>query len=455
MQQTRTADADPAPWRTGDDAEPTALALQLAWSRAEPDRVGELCFAGRRGTLGREDGAFYRLRPGRRRATGPLRGPGISRRQLEVEPCGSGLAVRNLGRCGLRVDGADVDEAVVEPGGLVEIVDQALLWCTRTPVRLPELRAAEIDHPFGTPDRFGLVGEGPVSWALRDDLALVARLGGHVLVTGPSGAGKELAARTLHARSSRAEAAFVRRNAATLPEGLVDAELFGNLRNYPNPGTPERKGLVGEADGGTLFLDEIGALQADLQAHLLRVLDRDGEYQRLGESRVRHSDLRLIAATNRPPEALRFDLGARLKLRVEVPGLDARRCDVPLLIRHLLLRASSEEVVRERFCDEHGEPRVEPALVAALLRHSFSLHVRELEGLLYAAIVDARRDYIGLTPALQERLDGPREPAGDEPSAEVVTRALARHGGNVTAAARALGLRNRYALYRLMKKLEL
>lgn len=88
------------------------------------------------------------------------------------------------------------------------------------------------------------------------------------------------------------------RNAATLPEGLLDAELFGNIKNYPNPGTPERAGLVGEADGSTLFLDEIGEISQVAQAHLLRVLD-DGEYHRLGEAKARKSHLRLISATNR------------------------------------------------------------------------------------------------------------------------------------------------------------
>src|SRR6185503_16398678 len=115
------------------------------------------------------------------------------------------------------------------------------------------------------------------------------------------------AARALHELSPRAERRLVSRNAATLPSGLMDAELFGNAKNYPNPGMAERAGLIGEANGGTLFLDEIGELPAELQAHLLRVLDGDGEYQRLGDAQQRRSDFRLVAATNRDPSSLKHD----------------------------------------------------------------------------------------------------------------------------------------------------
>jgi len=103
---------------------------------------------------------------------------------------------------------------------------------------------------------------------------------------------------------------------------------------------PRSPGIIGEADGGPLFLDEIGELRHDLQAHLLRVLDRGGEYQRLGDARSRRSDFRLMAATNRPVDAPEHDLAARVAIRARVPGLDERRQDIPLLLRHLLAAPS-------------------------------------------------------------------------------------------------------------------
>jgi two-component system nitrogen regulation response regulator GlnG/two-component system response regulator HydG len=165
-----------------------------------------------------------------------------------------------------------------------------------------------------------MIGESPAAWDLREQLAAGAVQGAHVLLLGESGAGKELAARALHALSARSAGPFVARNAATIPDSLVDAELFGTAKNYPNSGSPERVGLVGEADGGHLMLDEIGELSDVHQAHLLRLLDRGGEYHRLGESHTRLSDLRLIAATNRYPASLKHDLLARFALHLAWKG---------------------------------------------------------------------------------------------------------------------------------------
>src|SRR5690606_5383103 len=105
---------------------------------------------------------------------------------------------------------------------------------------------------------FGIVGESPAAWALRDELAFVAARDLHVLLHGATGTGKELAARAIHGLGRSAGREMIARNAATLPAGIADAELFGNAKDYPNPGMRERPGLVGAADGSTLFLDELG-----------------------------------------------------------------------------------------------------------------------------------------------------------------------------------------------------
>jgi transcriptional regulator with GAF, ATPase, and Fis domain len=409
-----------------------------------------------------------RQRPGGLAAGGALESGGVSRIQLAVEPREDGIAVEQLARRPLKVAGDVVERAVVPFGATFEIDDQLLFYVTRRSVGGPA--AADTSAPFGEADRHGLVGESPAAWALRASVEFAARAPAHVLVHGPSGTGKELVARAIHAASTRGGRAMVARNAATLPDGLIDAELFGNVKGYPNPGMAERNGLVGEADGSSLFLDEIGELPAGLQAHLLRLLDRDGEYQRLGDSRVRRADLRVIAATNRDPASLKHDLAARLVVRVEVPGLEARREDVPLLLRAILgTIARHEPGLVERFRlsgDASRVPRfrVAAALVDALVKHAYTTHVRELERIVWTAVAESKGDLVMLGPATLAALAPPAAGADPtaaasedreetvDPGADAIRAALAEGKNSVTAAARTLGLRNRYVLYRLLKK---
>jgi two-component system nitrogen regulation response regulator GlnG/two-component system response regulator HydG len=219
---------------------------------------------------------------------------------------------------------------------------------------------------------------------------------------------------------------------------------------------PERAGLIGQADGGTLFLDEIGELPPDLQAHLLRVLDA-GEYQRLGESKRRVADIRLVAATNRLPEDLKEDLAARLGLRIHVPGLDERREDVPLLARHLLLRAATRDpqiasTYFEGWDGHAGEPRLSAALVRALVMHGYTTNVRELESMLWRAASSSSGSTLDLTDDVKKLVRVAAKPTR-ELGADEVRQALARHGGVKDKAWRDLGLPSRHALHRLMKKL--
>jgi len=266
----------------------------------------------------------------------------------------------------------------------------------------------------------------------------------------------------VHGLSSRHARELVARNAPTLPDALLDAELFGNAKSYPNPGMAERPGLIGQADGSTLFLDEIGDLPERSQAHLLRVLDAGGEYQRLGDAQVRRSAFRLIAATNRPLAALKHDLLARFTHRIVVPGLPERRDDVPLVLAELLRRiAHAHPVIAERFFERRAhvlaEPRLEPALVVRLLRHPFTHHVRELERLLWLAIGSADADYIGLTPAVEAELRDADTADDDASDASDIDRdallaAIAEHGRSPTRLAKHFALKNRYVLIRLLKK---
>ena len=467
---TLPGEADAAP-----EAPPPSLrALVIAWS-SEPHRVGEIAFVlGAPAVLGR--GAdptpeprlrFHRQRPGGVEPRPPLASPGLSRRQLVVSSTTDGLSIRCVGRCALELNGRPVDACVAVPGDVLRVGRELVLLCVERPAALPPCRAfpAEALPEFGEADAAGIVGESPRVWQLREALAFAARAATHVLLLGESGTGKELAARALHTLAAGAERArpFVSRNAATLPSGLIDAELFGNVKNYPNPGMPERRGLVGEADGGTLFLDEIGELPASLQAHLLRVMDADGEYQRLGEATLRRARVRVVAATNRPLGDLKKDFAARLTSRVELPPLDARREDLPLLASCLVLRAAARSPeVAGRFVASGRPPRarLSSALVAHLLRATFPLNARDLDGLLWEAMAESPGDVVeaparlvapALEPASRAR-PAPASPAG-EPSAEQIRAALEAHGGNMTESARALGLSSRFVLHRLMKKL--
>jgi MoxR-like ATPase len=444
--------------------EPTeSLALVIAWSAEEPERMGEVALFAERGvaqTLGRGEGdgeprvRFFRQRPGRLVPRGPLAGAALSRRQLGLTPSRSGLEVERLGRCALQVNGAPTDKAAVTPGDTLLLRGQLLLFCMRRvrsipqPVYFPDERWGA----FGEPDSVGMLGESPPVWRLREATAFAANATRHVLLHGDSGTGKELAARAVHELSPRRAKPFVSRNAATLPAGLIDAELFGNAKNYPNPGMAERSGLIGQADGGTLFLDEIAELPLEQQAHLLRVLDSDGEYQRLGDSTTRRSAFTLVGATNRDIATLKHDVAARFPLRIEMPPLDARREDIPLLVRHLLMLAAKKSPqIAGRFLSskDRAEARVDPALIEALLLRTYDNNIRELDALLWRAMAASPGD----TVVLIEELRGESSAKSrTEPEAEQIRAALKHAEGSVSVAARALGVKSRFALYRLMKK---
>jgi two-component system nitrogen regulation response regulator GlnG/two-component system response regulator HydG len=452
------------------DSAPVGPALVLLWSAKEPERAGEVLSFGARARgpwiFGRgpadEEGparvVLVRQRPGSDEATPPIGDPFVSRTQWRIDAEGDGLAIATVGRRALVVRGAAAESAVVQAGDFVELEGRLLFLCVRRPLLAP-LRHGATNHAFGGADAHGIVGEAPATWALRDVAAFTAGRHGHVLITGGSGTGKELVAHAIHAQSPRAAGPFVARNAATIPSGLIDAELFGNVAGYPNPGMPERPGLVGEAHKGTLFLDEIGEMPPEAQAHLLRVADTRGEYQRLGDAKRRTSDLRIIAATNRPPEALKHDVLARFPLRVHVPDLADRREDIPVLARHLLrVEAARDEHVRDAFFSggAAGEPRLSLALVQALAGHGYGANVRELMALLWRAISTSPGATLELTDAVREELDAPAEaqPARDvdDVSADEVRAALAKHHGVRERAWRELGLSSRHVLNRLMKR---
>ncbi len=463
MAATRTVTGGDLPWdRERRTRERTEWQLIIAWSVDEPERIGQSAIVSDVSVLGRgaaqaDDGArrlvFHSRRPGDAPPGPALAAARLSRAQLRLTP-GASLVVESIGRCPMLVDGEEVERVEAEEGDVIVLRNALVLCVARRPAFEALRSTAKPRFRFGDADPYGVVGESRAVWQLRDALAIAARSPHHVLVRGPSGAGKELAARSIHGLSSRGGKPIVARNSATFPAGLVDAELFGNAKNYPHSGSPERPGLVGEADGTTLFLDEIGELPEELQARLLRVLDRDGEFQRLGESRVRTSDLRVVAATNRPLDSLKHDVLARFGARVEIPPLSDRREDIPLLTRHVLahFRRDAADVVERFFQNDHAQ--LDPRLVEALLRHDYTHHLRELERLLWLAVSTSRDSFLALTPEVEAELRttarAPEKESTEEPTADAIRAALGKNG--VSEAARKLGLKSRYALYRLMKK---
>jgi DNA-binding NtrC family response regulator len=298
-----------------------------------------------------------------------------------------------------------------------------------------------------------LIAESP---AMQPVLRLMERVGpseANVLILGEHGTGKEVVARWLHASSVRAERPMIAVNLGGIPDGLFESELFGHVRGAFTDAKTDRIGRFELAEGGTLFLDEVANLPLPQQAKLLRVLET-GEFERVGASRPRRADVRVIAATNADIQSevkagrFREDLLFRLNtVEIRLPPLRERRPDVPLLAAHFLRRYAA----RYRKAAEFA-----PDAMELLLRHAWPGNVRELDHAIERAVLMAeggrvRARDVGLGGG------GGTDGAGalDQMSLEDVERvliqkALTRAAGNVSEAAKALGL-SRSALYRRLK----
>jgi two-component system, NtrC family, response regulator AtoC len=280
-----------------------------------------------------------------------------------------------------------------------------------------------------------------------------------VLIQGESGTGKELVARALHRRSPRADHAFVAINCGAIPEALIESELFGHKKGAFTDASSDKHGLFEEAHGGTLFLDEIGELPQNTQVKLLRAL-QEGTLRRLGETRDREVDVRVVAATVRDLRAevaanrFREDLFYRLNvLTVAVPPLRDRREDVPLLIEHFLARNNAKLGMRIRGVDD--------AARKLMLGYHWPGNVRELENVMERAMVLADGDFIRVED-LPDRLQTPdpiRAALGQSELSikktvrfveeTLIRRALEKTGGNRTQASKILEISHRALLYKL------
>ncbi|MFO8002892.1 sigma-54-dependent transcriptional regulator [Thioalkalivibrio sp.] len=261
----------------------------------------------------------------------------------------------------------------------------ALLLTLRAALRSSEQSQ---ERPASAPESAedcGLIGQTSGITTLRKQIHRIAAADSTVLIRGESGTGKEVAARAIHTLSPRADRPFVPVNCASIPEGLVEAELFGHAQGAYTGAVKARAGLVESAHGGVLFLDEIGELAPAAQARLLRVL-QEGEIRPVGANQARHVDVRLLAATHRDLEAMieagefRADLYYRLRvLEIRIPPLRERMEDLPLLAG--------------RFLDELGARFDKPGVVlsdeavARMMQYSWPGNVRELKNALERAVV--------------------------------------------------------------------
>jgi len=296
-----------------------------------------------------------------------------------------------------------------------------------------------------------LMGTSPALSAVKAMLRRAAPTDATVLLTGESGTGKELAARALHALSSRGAASFIALNCAALPSDLLESELFGHARGAFTGALADREGKFRQAEGGTLFLDEVGDMEPRLQAKLLRAL-QERVVDPVGASRPVPVDVRVIAATNRDLRDLvaagrfREDLYFRLAvLQIHMPPLRDCRDDIPMLFADAYRRAGG------------GTPTLEPGALRRLAAYGWPGNVRELQNLCQRLAVLHPGE-----PIVESMVPGAPEVAPEGASGEApqglwdveraaILAALERSGGNKSRAARALQVPRHVLLYRLKK----
>ena len=311
----------------------------------------------------------------------------------------------------------------------------------------------------------GFIGTSPKMQNVYDAIQMISNTDVNVLITGESGTGKNLAAKAIHELSSRSKHPFVRVSCPTVPENILESELFGYAKGAFTHAFQSKKGLLEEAEGGTIFLDEIGDISPAIQTKLLQVLD-EKEFKPLGQNKSVRVNARIITATNRDLEEkmnrneFRKDLFYRLQVTdIHMPPLRERKEDIPLLVEYFL----------EKYCARFDMSckQISNELMAVFLERRWDGNVRELANTLKKAIVLTPSSHIAVagmdwkTDPVSTGLDEdcPNElPYRDAKNkvlekfnSRYVSRILEKTGGNVTQAARLCGL-ERQSLQHIMKK---
>ncbi len=337
--------------------------------------------------------------------------------------------------------------------------NERLLSILRTQIELRQAlckgqRLEAENRLLRAPSRPVLIAE---SEAMQPVLEMIARIGpsdANVLITGENGTGKDVVAHHLHAASERAQQPLLTVNAGGLSEGIFESELFGHVKGAFTDAKVDRAGRFELADGGTLFLDEITNVPPGLQPKLLRVL-QTGEFERVGSSKTRRVNVRVLSATNADVNEevaagrFRQDLLFRLNtIVIRLPPLRERKEDVPLLARHFLHRHSQRyRKILEGF---------EAAALEMLEEHAWPGNVRELDHAIERAVLMARGSQVragdlGLRSSVPDGAGRLEEMSLEDVESFLIRKTLARFDGNVNRAAQSLGL-SRSALYRRLQK---
>jgi DNA-binding NtrC family response regulator len=403
-----------------------------------PDHGAELVSSGERAVIGTNDGADLRLSD---RA--------VSRFHCELVLHRHEVVLADLhSRNGTAIDGVPVLRAPLRDGAAIAIGSSRLRF---------QLDTEHIDIPLIAGQRFGLmVGASPAMRALMAQLARIAASDATVLIEGETGSGKELAAESLHREGPRRDGPFLVIDCGAIPQDLLDAELFGHARGAFTGADRERTGVFEAASGGTVLLDEIGELPPALQPKLLRVLESK-EIRRIGETDHRAVDVRILAATNRDLRAevnaqrFRADLFFRLAVvQVRMPPLRERRDDLSLLVDAILVQLGMAD-------DPLAGTLRTSTFRDGLAGHAWPGNVRELRNYLERCLVMRAP----VPPAESAATADPMPASGPVPlklarerwlrvfEHAYLTDLLARHDGNVSAAARSAGV-DRIHLYRLL-----
>lgn len=291
---------------------------------------------------------------------------------------------------------------------------------------------------------------------LIEVIKIVAKTNATVLITGESGTGKELVARAIHSQSHRPNKPFVAVSCAALPESLLESELFGHEKGSFTGAYVQKKGKFEFANGGTLFLDEIGEMSANIQVHLLRVLE-EKEFTRVGGNEPIKVDVRVISATNKDLRRaiangqFREDLYYRLNVvAIELPPLRERKEDIPLLAQHFLSKFALE--------NQKNITEFSPDAIKFLLEYDWPGNIRELENAIERAVILSKDSFITIADLPHENLLLTGSALVGKNIKEVeknhIMNVLCETGGNYSEAARILGI-SRMTLYNKVKEFDL